>query len=129
MEMATGERPTFTIFNEAMLQQQDAERNRVELPQLIERGRILRAVPGTALASDQPYRIADLAIDYAEDVGPLAAGVPGGVKPSGLTSVQRDALLSVNKYFNSVRTMTGEFELPTPWCKPLKPLFAKWSAA
>ena len=43
MEMASGERPTFTIFNEAMLQQQDAERNRRELPQLIERSRILRA--------------------------------------------------------------------------------------
>ncbi len=43
MEMATGERPTFTIFNQAMLLQQDAERNRVELPQLIERRRILRA--------------------------------------------------------------------------------------
>ena len=33
--------------------------------------RILREVPGTALASDQPYREADLAIDYCEDVAPL----------------------------------------------------------
>ncbi|MBN2283342.1 MAG: HAD-IIB family hydrolase [Deltaproteobacteria bacterium] len=32
---------------------------------------ILRAVPGTARASDQPYREADLAIDYCEDVTPL----------------------------------------------------------
>ena len=32
---------------------------------------ILAAVPGTALASDQPYREADLAIDYCEDVAPL----------------------------------------------------------
>ena len=32
---------------------------------------ILQAVPGTALASDQPYREADLAIDYCEDVTPL----------------------------------------------------------
>ena len=30
--------------------------------------KILREVPGTALASDQPYREADLAIDYCEDV-------------------------------------------------------------
>jgi len=29
---------------------------------------ILRAVPGCALASDQPYRETDLAIDYCEDV-------------------------------------------------------------
>jgi hypothetical protein len=32
---------------------------------------ILRSVPGAALASDQPYREADLAIDYCEDVKPL----------------------------------------------------------
>jgi hypothetical protein len=35
--------------------------------------RILRAVPGAKLAADQPYRIADLAIDYREDVTPLGA--------------------------------------------------------
>jgi HAD superfamily hydrolase (TIGR01484 family) len=34
---------------------------------------ILAAVPGAALAADQPYRLADLAIDFAEDVGPLPA--------------------------------------------------------
>ena len=33
--------------------------------------RILAAVPGCALASDQRYREADLAIDYCEDVPPL----------------------------------------------------------
>jgi HAD superfamily hydrolase (TIGR01484 family) len=33
---------------------------------------ILQAVPGAAVASDQPYRIHDLAIDFAEDVPPLA---------------------------------------------------------
>ena len=33
--------------------------------------RILREVPGCALASDQPYRECDLAIDYCEDVPPL----------------------------------------------------------
>jgi HAD superfamily hydrolase (TIGR01484 family) len=32
---------------------------------------ILRDVPGTALASDQQYREADLAIDFCEDVPPL----------------------------------------------------------
>ena len=35
---------------------------------------ILSAVPGAALASDQPYRVADLAIDFCEDVTPLDAG-------------------------------------------------------
>jgi HAD superfamily hydrolase (TIGR01484 family) len=33
--------------------------------------RILEAVPGCAIASDQPYREADLAIDFREDVAPL----------------------------------------------------------
>jgi HAD superfamily hydrolase (TIGR01484 family) len=33
--------------------------------------KILREVPGCALASDQPYRQTDLAIDYCEDVAPL----------------------------------------------------------
>jgi HAD superfamily hydrolase (TIGR01484 family) len=32
---------------------------------------ILQQVPGSALASDQQYRLADLAIDYCEDVAPL----------------------------------------------------------
>jgi HAD superfamily hydrolase (TIGR01484 family) len=33
---------------------------------------ILSAVPGSALASDQPYRESDLAIDFREDVAPLS---------------------------------------------------------
>jgi HAD superfamily hydrolase (TIGR01484 family) len=36
-------------------------------------GDILASVPGAAVASDQAYRAADLAIDFAEDVGPLPA--------------------------------------------------------
>lgn len=32
---------------------------------------ILREVPGCGVASDQPYRLFDLAIDYCEDVPPL----------------------------------------------------------
>ena len=35
--------------------------------------RIVQAVPGAQLASDQHYRETDLAIDYAEDAGPLSA--------------------------------------------------------
>src|SRR5204862_340765 len=35
---------------------------------------ILDAVPGARIAADQPYRVADLAIDYAEDTGPLPSG-------------------------------------------------------
>jgi HAD superfamily hydrolase (TIGR01484 family) len=32
---------------------------------------IVKAVPGCAIAADQPYRESDLAIDYREDVAPL----------------------------------------------------------
>jgi HAD superfamily hydrolase (TIGR01484 family) len=35
------------------------------------KARILREVPGSGIASDQPYRVADLAIDFCEDVPPL----------------------------------------------------------
>jgi HAD superfamily hydrolase (TIGR01484 family) len=35
------------------------------------RAEVLAEVPGSAVASDQPYREADLAIDYCEDVTPL----------------------------------------------------------
>lgn len=37
--------------------------------------KILAAVPGTALASDQHYREADLAIDFCEDVAPLPRAI------------------------------------------------------
>jgi HAD superfamily hydrolase (TIGR01484 family) len=35
--------------------------------------RILATVPGARIAADQPFRETDLAIDFAEDVGPLPA--------------------------------------------------------
>jgi HAD superfamily hydrolase (TIGR01484 family) len=35
------------------------------------RQQVLRDVPGADIASDQPYRLADLAIDFCEDVPPL----------------------------------------------------------
>lgn len=46
--------------------------NRQRLDRLAER--ILTAVPGAGLASDQPYRLADLAIDFCEDVPRLPEG-------------------------------------------------------
>ena len=53
--------------------QSDNERQsaRRRLPELGEA--IVTAVPGARIAADQPYRVADLAIDYAEDTGPLPA--------------------------------------------------------
>ena len=51
----------------------EAERaaDRQKLDQL--RQRILAAIPGAGIASDQPYREADLAVDFCEDVAPLSA--------------------------------------------------------
>ncbi len=51
----------------------DNEAQRREAQQRLDAiaARILHAVPGCALASDQPYRETDLAIDYCEDVVPL----------------------------------------------------------
>lgn len=52
----------------------DSEEMREENRRRLEvvRDEILSSVPGAALASDQVYREADLAIDYCEDVAPLS---------------------------------------------------------
>ncbi|MBT4888124.1 MAG: HAD-IIB family hydrolase [Rhodospirillales bacterium] len=36
------------------------------------RDEILASIPGAGISSDQPYRVADLAIDFCEDVKPLS---------------------------------------------------------
>ena len=51
--------------------QSDAERERGRHGLEVIREEVLRAVPGCAIASDQPYRAADLAVDFCEDVPPL----------------------------------------------------------
>lgn len=48
---------------------EERKANRAKLDLL--RDRILKAVPGAGIASDQLYREADLAIDFCEDVPPL----------------------------------------------------------
>ena len=47
----------------------ERQHNRQKLNDI--RDRVLAEVPGTALASDQDYRVADLAIDFCEDVPAL----------------------------------------------------------
>ena len=63
--------------------------------------RILAAVPGCALASDQPYRETDLAIDYCEDVPPLpleeAQRIGGLMREAGLTA--KVSSIHVNGWF------------------------------
>jgi HAD superfamily hydrolase (TIGR01484 family) len=51
------------------LSKQQRSENRQKLEQI--KQDVLNAVPGAAVSADQPYREADLAIDFCEDVPPL----------------------------------------------------------
>ena len=65
--------------------------------------RILAAVPGCALASDQGYRETDLAIDYCEDVPPLpleaAQRIATLMRAAGLTA--KVSSIHVNGWFGT----------------------------
>jgi len=65
------------------------------------RDRILAEVPGCALASDQPYREADLAIDFCEDVPALplaeAERIAALMRAGGMTA--RISSIHVNGWF------------------------------
>jgi HAD superfamily hydrolase (TIGR01484 family) len=65
------------------------------------RQRILAAVPGCALASDQLYREADLAIDFCEDVPPLGLAVAESIaalmREAGMTA--KISSIHVNGWF------------------------------
>ncbi len=65
------------------------------------RDRILAAVPGAALASDQRYREADLAIDFCEDVPPLglqaAERIAALMRAGGMTA--KISSIHVNGWF------------------------------
>ena len=86
---------------ERRFQQDDATRaeKRARLKAIAER--ILAAVPGCALASDQPYRETDLAIDYCEDVPPLplaaAERIASLMRQAGLTA--KVSSIHVNGWF------------------------------
>ena len=65
--------------------------------------RILRDIPGCALASDQAYRETDLAIDFCEDVPPLpletAERIAALMRSAGLTA--KISSIHVNGWFGS----------------------------
>ena len=73
--------------------------NRARLAALA--ARILAAVPGSAVASDQGYRETDLAIDFCEDVAPLALSeaekIAALMRASGLTA--KISSIHVNGWF------------------------------
>mgnify|MGYP001590894465 CR=1 FL=1 len=64
---------------------------------------IVRAVPGCAVAADQAYRETDLAIDYREDVAPLARAAVDRIvelmQARGLTA--KVSSIHVNGWFGS----------------------------
>jgi HAD superfamily hydrolase (TIGR01484 family) len=65
---ATGAHKLRTRFVQSEAERADGRR-RLEAV----RADVLREVPGCGIASDQPYRLADLAVDFCEDVPPLPA--------------------------------------------------------
>ena len=81
----------------------DPEPVRKEKRSRLERiaAQIFAAVPGSALASDQPYRETDLAIDYCEDVAPLpleaAQRIAELMRGAGLTA--KVSSIHVNGWF------------------------------
>src|SRR5262245_13337190 len=82
----------------------DAQTRAGQRSQLMEiAARILAQVPGAAIASDQPYRETDLAIDYREDVAPLPLGsaerIAELMRQAGLTA--KVSSIHVNGWFGS----------------------------
>lgn len=75
--------------------------------------RILAEVPGTALASDQRYRVADIAIDYCEDVPALDATavrrIVSLMEAEGLTA--KVSSIHVNGWIGSYDKLTMSREL------------------
>jgi HAD superfamily hydrolase (TIGR01484 family) len=94
----------------------DDERERLRARLADIGARILAAVPGTALASDQHYRETDLAIDYCEDVAPLSRAdvdrIVALMQQEGMTA--KVSSIHVNGWFGSydklamTRTMMRE---------------------
>ncbi len=78
-------------------------RNRERLEAIARR--ILAAVPGCALASDQAYRESDLAIDYCEDVAPLSAETA-----ERIASLMREAGLTAKISSIHVNGWFGEYD-------------------
>jgi len=70
--------------------------------------RILAAVPGSAIASDQLYREADLAIDFCEDVAPLGADAVEAIvamfRAEGATA--KVSSIHVNGWFGAYDKLT-----------------------
>ena len=85
--------------------------DREKLDQL--RSEILAAVPGAAISADQAYREADLAIDFAEDVGPLSRDEIGKIVAlfEARGAIAKVSSIHVNGWFGTYDklSMTRQF--------------------
>jgi HAD superfamily hydrolase (TIGR01484 family) len=113
VDAVVGENGAFYFFHaEGRLQRrfQQDDRSRAEKRGRLDviAARILAAVPGCALASDQPYRETDLAIDYCEDVPPLplaaAERIASLMREAGLTA--KVSSIHVNGWFGDYDKLT-----------------------
>ena len=81
------------------------------------RTKILAAVPGAGVASDQPYRLADLAIDFCEDVAPLpadaVAAIVAAFEAAGATA--KVSSIHVNGWFGHYDKLTMTRRCLTDW--------------
>lgn len=72
------------------------------------KNRILEEIPGTGISSDQNYRVADLAIDFCEDVAPLSEDEVRCIvrifEESGATA--KVSSIHVNGWFGSYDKLT-----------------------
>ena len=85
--------------------------NRAKLARI--QARVIAEVPGTAVAADQAYREADLAIDFCEDVAPLGREAAERIKAifEEEGAVARISSIHVNGWFGAYDklTMTRRF--------------------
>jgi HAD superfamily hydrolase (TIGR01484 family) len=106
LDAVVGENGAFYFFHaDGRLQKRFADsaelraENRARLQGIAQK--ILSAVPGCAISSDQAYRETDLAIDYCEDVPPLpleaAERIAAIMRDAGLTA--RVSSIHVNGWF------------------------------
>ncbi len=66
---------------------------------------VLKAVPGAQVASDQAYRISDLAIDFAEDCGPLSLD-----QANQIAAIMREAGMTAKVSSIHVNGWFGDFD-------------------
>ena len=86
--------------------QGERQANRARLQSLAER--ILVEVPGSAVAADQLYREADLAIDFCEDVSPLSASSVARIEQlfADAGAVAKVSSIHVNGWFGDYDKLT-----------------------